>query len=242
MSTGKIALVTGAGTGIGKAVATTLALDGFTTVLAGRRREFLEDTLQEIQDKGGDALVVPSDVTDPESVAALFSQIESSFGRLDLLFNNAGIRGSSVPLEELQYVEWKRIVDTNLTGVFLCSREAIRLMKTQKPRGGRIINNGSMSIHSPRSNSAAYTATKHAVTGLTRSISLDGRGYDIACGQIDIGNAATEYAARFRGTNEPLIRLEDAARAVSYMANLPLDTNVFNLSVTPTKLPIGGRG
>jgi NAD(P)-dependent dehydrogenase (short-subunit alcohol dehydrogenase family) len=242
MSTGKIALVTGAGTGIGKAVATTLALDGFTTVLAGRRREFLEDTLQEIQDKGGDALVVPSDVTDPESVAALFSQIESSFGRLDLLFNNAGIRGSSVPLEELQYVEWKRIVDTNLTGVFLCSREAVRLMKTQKPRGGRIINNGSMSVHSPRSNSAAYTATKHAVTGLTRSISLDGRGYDIACGQIDIGNAATEYAARFRGTNEPLIRLEDAARAVSYMANLPLDTNVFNLSVTPTKLPIGGRG
>jgi NAD(P)-dependent dehydrogenase (short-subunit alcohol dehydrogenase family) len=242
MSTGKIALVTGAGTGIGKAVATTLALDGFTTVLAGRRREFLEDTLQEIQDKGGDALVVPSDVTDPESVAALFSQIESSFGRLDLLFNNAGIRGSSVPLEELQYVEWKRIVDTNLTGVFLCSREAIRLMKTQKPRGGRIINNGSMSVHSPRSNSAAYTATKHAVTGLTRSISLDGRGYDIACGQIDIGNAATEYAVRFRGTNEPLIRLEDAARAVSYMANLPLDTNVFNLSVTPTKLPIGGRG
>jgi NAD(P)-dependent dehydrogenase (short-subunit alcohol dehydrogenase family) len=250
-SPNKVAVVTGAGTGIGKAVAIALLRDGYSVALAGRRRGPLEQALAEAGPSGARALAVPTDVSDRDSVRALFAQTKDAFGRLDLLFNNAGINAPGVPLEELGYEQWKSVVDINLTGVFLCTQEAFRLMKTQRPGGGRIINNGSISAHAPRPNSAAYTATKHAVTGLTKSTSLDGRKYDIACGQIDIGNAATELAARMaQGVPqangsiavEPLMDVAHVASAVLYMAKLPLDANVQFLTVMATKMPFVGRG
>src|SRR5436309_5419682 len=208
----KVAIVTGAGTGIGKAVSLALLEDGYRVTLAGRRRELLEQTAAEAGLAGAQALVVPADVTDPESVRTLFARTKEAFGRLDLLFNNAGTNVPAMPLEDLSYEQWKSVVDVNLTGAFLCTQEAFRLMKGQDPRGGRIINNGSISAQAPRPNSAPYTATKHAITGLTKSTSLDGRKYDIACGQIDIGNAATELTAKMAGgvrqvDGEPLFRL-----------------------------------
>ncbi|HEX6351208.1 MAG TPA: SDR family oxidoreductase [Candidatus Dormibacteraeota bacterium] len=247
----KVALITGAGTGIGRAVACALARDGFAVVLAGRRPEPLEAAAEAVRGEGGQALAVPTDVSDPDSVAALFARAKQEFGRLDLLFNNAGIGAPPVPLEELPFERWKAVVDTNLTGAFLCTQEAIRLMKDQDPRGGRIINNGSISAHAPRPNSAPYTATKHAITGLTRSTALDGRKYDIACGQIDIGNAATEMTepmakgvaqADGRIEVEPRMDVAHVASAVAYMASLPLDANVQFMTVMATKMPFVGRG
>ena len=247
----KVALVTGAGSGIGRAVACALARDGFALVLAGRRADALEASAEAVRGEGGQALAVPTDVTDPDSVRALFGRAKSEFGRLDLLFNNAGIGAPPVPLEELPFEQWKAVVDTNLTGAFLCTQEAIRLMKAQEPRGGRIINNGSISAHAPRPNSAPYTATKHAITGLTKSTALDGRKYDIACGQIDIGNAATEMTQRMvQGVPqangeiavEPRLEVDHVARAVVYMASLPLDANVQFMTVMATKMPFIGRG
>src|SRR5881296_3573674 len=230
----KVAIVTGAGTGIGKAVSLALLEDGYRVTLAGRRTELLEETAAEAGPAGARALVVPADVTDPESVRILFARTREAFGRLDLLFNNAGTNVPAMPLEDLSYEQWKSVVEVNLTGAFLCTQEAFRLMKSQDPRGGRIINNGSISAQAPRPNSAPYTATKHAITGLTKSTSLDGRKYDIACGQIDIGNAATEMTDQMakgvpqaNGTlaAEPRIDVEHVARAVVYMASLPLDAN-----------------
>jgi len=247
----RVALVTGAGSGIGRAVACALARDGFALVLAGRRADALEATAEAVRGEGGQALAVPTDVTDPDSVRALFGRAKSEFGRLDLLFNNAGIGAPPVPLEELPFEQWKAVVDTNLTGAFLCTQEAIRLMKAQEPRGGRIINNGSISAHAPRPNSAPYTATKHAITGLTRSTALDGRKHDIACGQIDIGNAATEMTepmakgvaqADGRIEVEPRMDVAHVASAVAYMAGLPLDANVQFMTVMATKMPFIGRG
>jgi len=245
----KIAVVTGAGTGVGKAAALALSQDGFSVVLAGRRREPLETTAKEA--KGPRTLVVQTDVGDPASVRALFARTKETFGRLDLLFNNAGIGAPPVPLEELTYEQWKAVVDINLTGVFLCTQEAFKIMKSQDPRGGRIINNGSISAHVPRPNSAPYTSTKHAVTGLTRSTSLDGRKYDIACGQIDIGNASTPLTERMKKgvpqangsiEAEPTMDADHVGRAVVYMASLPLDANVQFLTVMATKMPFIGRG
>lgn len=242
------AVVTGAGSGIGRAVACALAKEGYAVALAGRRREALEATAG---DAGEDTLVVPTDVTVPASVTALFTEVERRFGRLDLLFNNAGVSAPGVPLEELSFEQWRLVVDTNLTGMFLCTQGAFRIMKGQTPRGGRIINNGSVSARAPRPHSAPYTATKHAVTGLTKSTSLDGRRYDIACGQIDIGNAATAMAAQMtqgmpqadgRVAPEPVMNVEDVARAVLYMASLPLDANVQFMTVMATKMPLIGRG
>ena len=247
----KVALVTGAGSGIGRAVACALARDGFALVLAGRRADALEASAEAVRGEGGQALAVPTDVTEPDSVRALFGRAKSEFGRLDLLFNNAGIGAPPVPLEELPFEQWKAVVDTNLTGAFLCTQEAIRLMKAQEPRGGRIINNGSISAHAPRPNSAPYTATKHAITGLTRSTALDGRKHDIACGQIDIGNAATEMTepmakgvaqADGRIEVEPRMDVAHVASAVAYMAGLPLDANVQFMTVMATKMPFIGRG
>ncbi len=247
----KVALVTGAGSGIGKAVALALLKDGYHVTLAGRRKDRLEQAVAEAGPAGTRALAVPTDVGDPESVRALFARTKDAFGRLDLLFNNAGIGAPGIPLEELSYAQWKAVVDTNLTGAFLCTQEAFKLMKSQDPRGGRIINNGSISAHAPRPNSAPYTATKHAITGLTRSTSLDGRKYDIACGQIDIGNALTDLAARMaQGVPqangviavEPLMDVAHVASAVLYMAGLPLDANVQFLTVMATKMPFIGRG
>jgi len=247
----KVAVVTGAGTGIGKAVALALLKDGYRVALAGRRKELLEQTAKDAGPAEAQALVVPTDVSDPEAVRALFARTKEAFGRLDLLFNNAGISAPGVPLEELSYEQWKSVVDINLTGVFLCTQEAFKLMKSQDPQGGRIINNGSISAHAPRPNSAPYTSTKHAVTGLTKSTSLDGRKYDIACGQIDIGNALTPLAARMakgvpqaNGTIavEPLMDVEHVASAVLSMANLPLDTNVQFMTIMATKMPFIGRG
>ena len=247
----KVALVTGAGSGIGRAVACALARDGFALVLAGRRADALEASAEAVRGEGGQALAVPTDVTDPDSVRALFGRAKSEFGRLDLLFNNAGIGAPPVPLEELPFEQWEAVVDTNLTGAFLCTQEAIRLMKAQEPRGGRIINNGSISAHAPRPNSAPYTATKHAITGLTRSTALDGRKHDIACGQIDIGNAATEMTepmakgvaqADGRIEVEPRMDVAHVASAVAYMAGLPLDANVQFMTVMATKMPFIGRG
>ncbi|HEX9247354.1 MAG TPA: SDR family oxidoreductase [bacterium] len=246
----KVAIVTGAGSGVGRAVALALVGAGYAVVLAGRRREPLTATA-EAAGSGGQTLVVPTDVTDPSSVRTLFARTKAAFGRLDLLFNNAGVGAPPVPLEDLTHEQWKTVVETNLTGAFLCTQEAFRLMKSQDPRGGRIINNGSLSAYSPRPNSAPYTATKHAITGLTRSASLDGRNYDIACGQIDIGNAATDMTARMEGgvpqadgsiRAEPRIDPDSVARAVVYMASLPLDTNVQFLTVMATKMPFVGRG
>jgi NAD(P)-dependent dehydrogenase (short-subunit alcohol dehydrogenase family) len=247
----KIAMVTGAGSGIGKAVALAFLQEGYRVVLAGRRKELLEKAVAEAGAAGPRGLVVPTDVTDPQSVRGLFARTKEAFGRLDVLFNNAGTNAPGIPLEELSYEQWKAVVDTNLTGVFLCTQEAFRLMKSQDPRGGRIINNGSISAHAPRPNSAPYTATKHAVTGLTKSTSLDGRKYDIACGQIDIGNALTDMAARMaKGVPqangsvavEPLMDVKNVAEAVLLMARLPLEANVQFLTVMATKMPFVGRG
>ena len=246
----KVAIVTGAGTGIGKAVALALLKDGYRVVLAGRRKEPLERVVAE-SGAGARALAVPTDVSDAQSVRALFTRAKEAFTRLDLLFNNAGVSAPGVPLEELSFEQWKTVVDINLTGVFLCTQEAIKSMKSQDPRGGRIINNGSISAHAPRPNSAPYTSTKHAVTGLTKSTSLDGRKYDIACSQIDIGNAHTELAARMASgvpqangsvAVEPLMDVNHVASAVLYMASLPLDANVQFMTIMATKMPFIGRG
>lgn len=244
----KIAIVTGAGTGVGKAISAALMKEGYSVVMAGRRQEMLEKAAAEV---GGSPLLVTTDVTDAGSVKALFSKTKETFGRLDLLVNNAGIGAPPVPLEELTLEQWRNVVDTNLTGAFLCTQEAFRIMKDQNPRGGRIINNGSVSAYAPRPFSAPYTATKHAVLGLTKSTSLDGRAYDIACGQIDIGNAATDMTARMatgvlqpNGTTmaEPTIDPVHVADAVVYMAGLPLNANVLNMTVMATKMPFVGRG
>jgi NAD(P)-dependent dehydrogenase (short-subunit alcohol dehydrogenase family) len=248
---GKIAIVTGAGTGIGKAVTLGLLREGCRVALAGRRKEPLDRAIVEAGAGAGNAVAIATDVSDPASVRMLFARTKEIFGRLDLLFNNAGVGAPGINLEDLSYEQWKTVVDINLTGAFLCLQEAFRLMKTQDPRGGRIINNGSISAHAPRPNSAPYTATKHAITGLTKSASLDGRKYDIACGQIDIGNAATDLAARMakgvpqaNGTIavEPLMDVQHVASAVCYMASLPLDANVQFMTVMATKMPFVGRG
>ena len=250
-STSKVAIVTGAGSGIGKAVALALLREGYAVALAGRRREALEAVARQAKTAGARALAVPTDVSDPSSVRALFERTREAFGRLDLLFNNAGIGAPTVPLEDVTYERWKAVIDTNLTGAFLCTQEAFKLMKSQEPRGGRIINNGSISAHAPRPNSAPYTATKHAITGLTKSAALDGRKYDIACGQIDIGNAATEMTARMKQgvpqangsiAVEPTMDPEHVASAVVYMASLPPEANVQFLTVMATKMPFIGRG
>ena len=244
----KVALVTGAGTGVGKAVALALAQEGYAVVLAGRRRDMLEETAKAA---AGKTLVVPTDIADPGAIKALFAKTRETFGRLDVLFNNAGIGAPAVPLEELSYEQWKAVVDTNLTGAFLCTQEAMRIMKSQDPRGGRIINNGSISAHAPRPYSVAYTSTKHAITGLTKQTALDGRPFDICCGQIDVGNAATPLTERMvkgvlqpNGTTMPEPRMEagDVGKAVVYMAGLPLDTNVLFMTVMATKMPFVGRG
>jgi NAD(P)-dependent dehydrogenase (short-subunit alcohol dehydrogenase family) len=249
----KVAVVTGAGTGIGKAVALALMKEGYAAVLAGRRQDKLEETAAEGKSAPGKSLVVATDVSDPASIRALFAKTKETLGRLDVLFNNAGIGAPAVPLEDLPYETWKKVVDTNLTGIFLCTQEAIKIMKAQDPRGGRIINNGSISAHAPRPRSAAYTATKHAVTGLTKSTSLDCRAYNIACGQIDIGNAATPLTERMvegqgvmqadgRMAVEPRMNVDDVGRAVVYMAGLPLDTNVLFMTVMANLMPYVGRG
>lgn len=247
----KVALVTGAGTGIGKACALALAKAGFATVVTGRRREPLEATVAAIDAAGGVGKAVPADVTDPRSVAALFAAVKESYGRLDVLFNNAGVNAPGIPLEDLDIADWRRVVDTNLTGCFLCIQESFRLMKDQDPRGGRIINNGSISAYAPRPNSIAYTSTKHAVTGLTKTAALDGRKYGIAVGQIDIGNAFTEMAARMtKGVPqadgsvkvEPVMDASNVGNAVAHMASLPLDANVLFMTVMATNMPFVGRG
>jgi NAD(P)-dependent dehydrogenase (short-subunit alcohol dehydrogenase family) len=245
----KTALVTGAGSGIGRAVALTLAGDGYAVVLAGRRAEALAETAALAPGKA--MLAVPTNVADAAAVTALFDRIKAAFGRLDLLFNNAGTGASPVAMEDLTLAQWQGVVDVNLTGPFLCTQQAIKLMKAQEPRGGRIINNGSISAHAPRPNSAPYTATKHAITGLTKATALDGRAFDIACGQIDIGNAETPMTAPMKrgvpqpnGTlmPEPVMDVEAVAKAVLYMASLPLDANVLNMTVMATKMPFVGRG
>jgi len=250
-SDGKIALVTGAGSGIGRAVARAFASDGYSVVLAGRRKDALEEAAAEIHATGRAPLVVPTDISDPASVAALFAVTESTYGRLDVLFNNAGVNPPATPIEDLSLAVWKAAVDINLSGTFYCIQEAVRLMKRQEPQGGRIINNASLSAHAPRPNSIAYTATKHAITGLTRSTSLDGRKYNVACGQIDIGNAASDMTERMtKGVRqasgaleiEPRLDVLHVAQAVLYMASLPLDANVQFMTVMATKMPFIGRG
>jgi NAD(P)-dependent dehydrogenase (short-subunit alcohol dehydrogenase family) len=248
-ATRKTAIVTGGGSGIGRAVALALSRENYAVAIAGRRLAELEETVKRA---GTDAMIaVVTDVANPESVRALFRKTVDAFGRIDLLFNNAGVGAPPVELDELSFEQWKRVVDTNLTGAFLCTQEAFRQMKTQEPRGGRIINNGSTSAHAPRPNSAPYTATKHAMTGLTKSTALDGRKHDIACGQIDIGNAETELTQRMRqgvpqanGTIavEPVMNVENVAQAVIFMAGLPPDANVQFLTVMATKMPFIGRG
>ena len=247
----KVALVTGAGTGVGRAVSIALAKAGYNIVLAGRRKEMLDKVAGEVNGVGAQALAVPTDVSKRESILALFANVKSSFGRLDVLFNNAGIGAPPVPLEDLPFETWQNVVATNFTGMFLCTQEAIKIMKSQSPRGGRIINNGSISAHAPRPYSVAYTSTKHAVTGLTKSTALDGRAYDIACGQIDIGNAISPLTERMAqgvmqpdGTMKPEARMavDDVGRAVSYMASLSLESNVLFMTVKATKMPFEGRG
>ncbi|KQZ00377.1 3-oxoacyl-ACP reductase [Pseudolabrys sp. Root1462] len=251
--TAKIALVTGAGTGVGKAVATALAKAGYNLVLAGRRKEPLDQVAGEINAIGQQALAVPTDVSQRQSILDLFAKTKASFGRLDVLFNNAGIGAPPVPLEELPFETWQNVVNTNLTGMFLCTQEAIKIMKDQNPQGGRIINNGSISAHAPRPYSVAYTATKHAVTGLTKSTSLDTRKYNICCGQIDIGNAITPMTARMaegqgvlqpNGTSiqEPRMSADNVGAAVVTMANMPLDANVLFMTVMANTMPFVGRG
>jgi NAD(P)-dependent dehydrogenase (short-subunit alcohol dehydrogenase family) len=246
-----VALVTGAGTGVGRAAALALLEDGYRVVLAGRRLEPLQQVIAESGAEAARALAVPTDVTDPASVAALFDRTVQVFGRLDLLFNNAGVGAPAINLEDLTLAQWQAAVNTNLTGPFLCTQHAFRIMKAQTPRGGRIINNGSISAHVPRPNSAPYTSTKHAITGLTRSTSLDGRKYDIACGQIDIGNAHTPMAARMADgvpqadgsiKPEPLMDVAHVGSTIRYMASLPLDANVQFVTVMATKMPFIGRG
>src|SRR5881275_2740977 len=246
----KVAIVTGAGSGVGKAVGLALLREGYHVSLAGRRKDALETVAAEAGDARSRALVVPTDVCDPQAIRSLFAQTKSAFGRLDLLFNNAGI-GAAGLLEDLSVEQWKAVVDTNLTGSFLCTQEAFKIMKDQNPRGGRIINNGSISAHTPRPNSAPYTSTKHAITGLTKCISLDCRKYDIACGQIDIGNAGTEMTARMKDgvlqaggdlAVEPTMDVEVVGSAVLYMAKLPLDANVQFMTIMAAKMPFVGRG
>jgi len=247
----KIALVTGAGSGIGRAAATGLLREGYSVVLAGRRPDALEQNIAQAGSDRARALAVVTDVADPVSVQHLFEKTREKFGRLDLLFNNAGSGAPAIPLEDLTVEQWRKVIDVNLTGAFLCTQWAFRLMKEQTPRGGRIINNGSLSAHVPRPNSAPYTASKHAITGLTRSTALDGRKYDIACGQIDIGNAATEMTARMKEgvpqahgamAVEPTMDVDNVTRAILYMASMPLDANVLFLTVMATKMPFIGRG
>jgi NAD(P)-dependent dehydrogenase (short-subunit alcohol dehydrogenase family) len=247
----KTAIVTGAGSGIGRAVSIALLKEGYAVALCGRRVEQLEETAAAPESGTAPRRVIPTDVTDPEAVAKLFTAVRDEFGRLDVLFNNAGIGAPGVDIDELTVEQWQAVVNVNLTGAFLCTREAFGLMKRQTPRGGRIINNGSISAYTPRPNSAPYTATKHAITGLTKSTSLDGRKYDIACSQIDIGNAATEMTARMaKGVPqangeivvEPRLDVDHVARAVVFMANLPLDANVQFMTVMATKMPFIGRG
>jgi NAD(P)-dependent dehydrogenase (short-subunit alcohol dehydrogenase family) len=249
--TGRIAIVTGAGTGIGKRTSLLLWEAGYSVVLAGRRVEPLEQTVQEAGVSHSRTLVMPTDVSDPEAVSALFAATEDKFGRLDVLFNNAGVGAPAIPLEDLSYEQWHTVLDACVTGTFLCIQHAFRIMKQQHPRGGRIINNGSISAHTPRPNSAPYTAAKHAITGLTKSAALDGRAFDINCGQIDIGNAATEMTVGMKngvqqanGTVavEPTIDVDHVAQAVLYMANLPLNVNVPFMTVMATGMPFIGRG
>jgi len=248
---GRVAVVTGAGTGIGKASALALLRDGYRVVFTGRRKEVLEQAIAEAGAAGERGTAIAADVSDPESVRSLFAQVKQKFGRLDVLFNNAGVNAPGVLLEDLTFEQWKQVVDINLTGPFLCTQEAIRIMKDQDPRGGRIINNGSISAHAPRPNSVAYTSTKHAITGLTKSTSLDRRKYDSACGQIDIGNARTELAARMaKGVPqangeiavEAMMDVAHVGEAVLHMANLPLDVNVQFMTIMATKMPFVGRG
>ena len=250
-SHGKVAIVTGAGTGIGKAVALALLKEGYSVAFAGRRAEPLDKAVADSGAGAARTLAVPTDVGDPESVRGLFAKTKEKFGRLDLLFNNAGMGAPGIPMEDLSYEQWKAVLDANLTGAFLCTQEAIRIMKSQDPRGGRIINNGSISAHAPRPNSAPYTATKHAITGLTKSTSLDCRKYDIACGQIDIGNAATEMTERMAAgiiqangsmAVEPRMEVAHVASTVVHMAGLPLGANVQFVTVMATKMPFIGRG
>jgi NAD(P)-dependent dehydrogenase (short-subunit alcohol dehydrogenase family) len=249
--TAKIAMVTGAGSGIGKASAIALARAGCKVVITGRRREALDEVAAAIEAAGGEAFAVPADVGDPKSVDALFAAVKRKYGRLDVIFNNAGVNAPAVPLEELPFEEWQKVVAANLTGVFLCVQGAFRLMKEQKPQGGRIINNGSISAHTPRPHAVAYNATKHGVLGITKSAALDGRPYDIACGQIDIGNAATDMTSRMTGgvlqanltrAPEPRMDVEKVAEAVVFMAGLPLDANVLSMTIMATKMPFVGRG
>jgi NAD(P)-dependent dehydrogenase (short-subunit alcohol dehydrogenase family) len=245
-----VALVTGAGTGVGKAAALALLGDGWSVALVGRRKELLDKTAAD-SGAGARALVLAGDIGKPDTVKAIFAKVKQTWGRLDLLFNNAGMGAPAIPMEDLSFEQWQAVVDVNLTGMFLCSQEAIRIMKAQSPRGGRIINNGSISAHAPRPFSAPYTATKHAVTGLTKCISLDGRAHDIACGQIDIGNAATEMTERMtkgvpqpNGTTmvEPRMDVAHVGSAVLYMAKLPLESNVQFMTIMATKMPFVGRG
>jgi len=247
----KVAIVTGAGSGIGRAVALGLLEEGYAVFLAGRRAALLDQTVQAAGPQGAHAFAVPTDVSDPAAVRALFAATRDKFGRLDLLFNNAGVATRGVPLEELTVEQWRAVVDVNLTGAFLCTQQAFLLMKDQQPQGGRIINNGSISAHSPRPHSAPYTATKHAMTGLTKSSSLDGRRFNIACGQIDIGNAATDMTTKMatgvpqangQTATEPCLDVAHIVRAVIYMASLPLDANVQFMTVMATKMPFVGRG
>jgi NAD(P)-dependent dehydrogenase (short-subunit alcohol dehydrogenase family) len=248
MAAQKVALVTGAGSGVGKAAALALSRDGFAVVLAGRRADKLHEAAKELD---GANLIVPTDVREPASIAALFAKTKETFGRLDLLFNNAGVSVRSMPIEDIPLERWQAVVATNLTGLFLCTQEAIKIMKNQDPRGGRIINNGSISAHTPRPGTAPYTATKHAVTGLTKQTALDCRNYDICCGQIDIGNAATALTEKMaegmpqadgRVMPEARMNVDDVGRAVAYMASLPLDANVLFMTVVANKMPYVGRG
>ena len=250
-SDGKVAIVTGGGSGIGRHSALALAKDGYSVAIAGRRVQQLEETMAEAGEAGSRILAVPTDIRDREAIKVLFSKTLEAFGRLDVLFNNAGLGAPRIAMEDLDYEDWKMVVDTNLTGSFLCTQEAIKIMKSQDPMGGRIINNGSISAHAPRPDSVAYTATKHAITGLTKCTSLDGRKYNIACGQVDIGNAETPMTARMHGgvpqangttMVEPTFDVDHLANAVLYMANLPLDTNILFMTIMANDMPFVGRG